>query len=162
MPRGGRKRKMASERLPFALPVAPLLRPAAFRVSRGDDRVGFPDGARLVSSPFQPFIGDLRPELLQGDGGRLVRMSFGVVRRPGHFARGWWPRAVHPPRASIFRQEWAVSQSCASPRVRQPDHCLVLAGPPKDSPHDPERSAHACDRRHSELDLPSRSRFHKK
>ncbi len=82
--RGGRKRKMSSERLPSALPVAPLLRPAAFRMPCGDDRIGFPDGARLVSGPFQPFVGDLRPELLQGCGRCLVRMSFGVVRCPGH------------------------------------------------------------------------------
>ncbi len=45
--------------------------------------VRLPDGATLVASPFQAFIGNFRPELFQLRRCRFVGVPFCIIRSPG-------------------------------------------------------------------------------
>jgi len=45
--------------------------------------VRLPDGATLVASPFQAFIGNFRPELFQLRRCRFVGVPFCIIRGPG-------------------------------------------------------------------------------
>jgi hypothetical protein len=59
---------------------------AGVRLPR-DHSVRFPDSAAFVASSFQGFVGDFRPELFQRRRCRLMRVPFGIIRRPRHLIR---------------------------------------------------------------------------
>ena len=49
-----------------------------------NNSVRFPNGATLITVPFQAFIGDFRPELFQVRRCGLVSVLFRIISTPGH------------------------------------------------------------------------------
>jgi hypothetical protein len=55
--------------------------------------VGLPDGATLITVPFQAFIGHFRPELFQLRRCRLVSVTFRIISSPGHLGGSSFKRS---------------------------------------------------------------------
>jgi len=95
----------------------------------GDDGVRFPDRAAFIAGSFQTFVCDLRPKLLKGRGGRLVRMPFGLVRSPRHLTD--LSQITGASESTSCAHAAASSSSRRIPTAKLPDSRRIL-------PHDGE------------------------